>query len=227
MVNKLEKKVRKFAMGAGLIGSLIFPAGCETNPQTQALFQGMGAQLTFSVVDEAVRQGMNPQVRDNQRRLPPPNVVMNSNGDYNPSPGYKWVDPNNPKDLRVQRIQNQNRENIFGHSVDFITYNYDQDFNGNGEVDYPEECVGKKNNFRRQEVVKIAAIFKGRLSGINKVRLEVYSPNREKTYDSEEEIFHGKNSINISMISNNPGTYKCVLYLNNQVIKMHEFEIRE
>ena len=37
-------------------------------------------------------------------RLPPPNVVQNADGTYRPANGYRWINPNDPKDFRVERI---------------------------------------------------------------------------------------------------------------------------
>jgi len=257
MLKNLEKKVKNFFVGVGLIGSLVFPTGCEMTPQGQALFQGLGTQMVYSFIDEAVRQEMNPQMSQqyNSPVIEIPENVIREGGRIRPAPGYTWVNPNDNDDKRVVRIlENTIRdgnkinpapgydwinpndpndfrvrplENIIREEDNFILFTYDKYEDKNGD--------GVKNY---PQEFGIKNIFKKgetiHLSGVfvkyqkgDRKQIGLYFPNGENKL----------NIININEDSNfvetefdgglEIGRYKSILYLNDKAVKSHEFEIRE
>ena len=123
------------------------------------------------------------------------------------------------------RQKSQYQTNIF-------TYNYWKDFDNNGYMNYPEEFVGIKNKFRKNEEIVITS----RNNPFGKLRLEIYNPNREKVYSGEIKV-HESTFVKVGddwdlmrMLLKNGGigTYKIALYLNdNELVGLHEFEITE
>lgn len=136
---------------------------------------------------------MKQQNNQNNRSLPPENVVMTSDGKYLPADGYEWANPDKDGDLRVVRKDSGRTLSSFENNPDgeidpqkaydskFFACNKWVEKNEEG-VANANEFYGTKRRFRAGEQLKLVAVF-GDLPTRNQVVLKIYSSNGDKVYE--------------------------------------------
>ncbi len=161
-----------------LLGLFLGTASSSCTPEGRSL----ALSLFRQGASDAIAHELNPhetnvhvynQGQNNQRL--PENVIM-KNGGYNPAPGYRWVDPTNPKDFRV--VEKQERELI----REIITCNDFIDVNKNKKVDRGE-IRGIKDIFKIDE--EIACVFS--YETIETIKGKNYSIN---LFDEKGNLIH-------------------------------------
>lgn len=90
---------------------------------------------------------------------PYPNVVRNANGNLSPANGYHWVNPNDPKDFRVEPTQNNSNS---GNSNSNLRGNRLSDLTGDWEGTYVcgQGLTNLKLSISQSNSFEISAVFK-------------------------------------------------------------------
>jgi len=130
---------------------------------------GLAAQGLYSAIDERVRgqirrdQGHvdyvdnRRQSIDNRRNQWPPtttttkykNLIRVNSNKYKPAPGYEWVDPNDPQDFRVRKIQSRIEDHFTGRWIDK---------NKDGKLDWEE--ISRAVSFKDNEILLFYCMLK-------------------------------------------------------------------
>jgi len=116
-----------------------------------------------------------------------------------------------------------------------FTCNYYKDFDRDGLMGYPEEYVGIKNKFKKDEKIILVVGPYGK-TNIDWI-LEIYNPKGEKIMQYSDTFTHpamtqsiGNNEDDLMpalLERGGLGTYKVSAYVNNKMVGLHEFEVIE
>ncbi len=164
----------------------------------------------------------------------PENVIF-SNGRYHPAPGYTWANLNDPRDLRTVPKQVRETPQDF---VKFFACNYAKDFDNDGVSEYPDEFVGIKNRFRKDERIILVSYLKAIGIKGRECNLKVYSPRGEVVSEDKHTLLSdligrwfgdisGPSYANLLVERGGLGSYKAAWYLDGKLAGMTEFEIVE
>lgn len=107
--SKMKKTLGNIILGTVFLAGSIFCAGkyATADSKGDAFRDFIGHLAAKTLVEEGIKKEMGhsnyqQQERQSQQgRTELPENVIYSDGKYNPAPGYKWVNPNDQKDLRV------------------------------------------------------------------------------------------------------------------------------
>ena len=170
----MKKSILNFVgavlMATGSLGLLTGLTGCATSSDTRALASLYRASAySADSVEEARRFGQMAELldmfgfmqasdersrRQYQRQNIPEHVVFRD-GKYFPEPGYVWLNPDDPKDLRVVKIQPRKEKKV--PEPFFFNYYIDKNNDNQWSLD---EFIGIKEVFRSDEPVRAVSFWK-------------------------------------------------------------------
>jgi len=116
----------------------------------------------------------------------------------------------------------------------FFACNYWKDFNNNGMADYPDEFVGIKTKFRKNEYMVLCGYLINNPAGdlitkiYNSKGNEIDTVKDQQVPSNTSRVIGGNFDFSNWLIERGGlGTYKAVWYLNNNFIGSTEFELTE